>query len=173
MIPQDKQHLAVVRIREQYQNQVRSLYFFTAYFFLTLATRAYAVVEHWAKSSSVEGMGVEVALALLSVVAIPILIIRIKKLKAIDYSIPVEELIGQACRRFRPLASTLLTAGIALSLVFLIALTVDGGSWMSTPIRTLVDSHLPLLLGVLTGLVFGCAVYYVQRRKFIRSITNL
>lgn len=173
MIPQEKIALVVERIREEYRNQIRSIYIFMGYFFVMLAIKGYAVAQQLHQTSTVKGLGVEVMFTVLSVVAIPILAIRLNRLKAIDYTIDVHELADNARRRLMPLGRLVLVVAIVLVVLFFIPLLVDGWILSITSIVSLVGRQLPLFLGIVVGLLLGCAVYYVQRRKFIRFITNL
>lgn len=156
-----KECLAVRRIREQDQNQIRSFKVLVVYFSIILLVKLTQLVAHWVNGSPIDSLWSHVALLLLSVVAIPVLIVRIRRLSATDYyTTPVAELVDAAKRRYRPLVSTLLlVAGFLLLLIFFAPSIADG--------------NRAFIWGGLTGVVLGSVICYVSRRRFIRSISDL
>lgn len=158
---QEEEILAVRRIREQDQNQIRSFKIFVVYFSIMLLVKLAQLVAHWVNGSPIDSLWNNVALSLLSVVAIPVLIYRIKRLSATDYyNIPVGELVDAAKRRYRPLVGILLLVAAFLLLLILFAPSV-------------VEGNLALIWGVILGIVLGSAICYVRRRRFIQSISDL
>jgi hypothetical protein len=155
---QDEEILAVRRIREQDQNQIHSFKVLVVYFSIILLVKLIQLVTHWVSGSPIDSLWSHVALSLLSVVAIPVLIVRIRRLSATDYySIPVAELVDAAKRRYRPLVSTLLLVAGFLLLLILFAPSVAEG-------------NLTFIWGGFSGIVLGAVICYVRRRRFIRSI---
>lgn len=153
--------MTVRRIREQDQNQIRTFKVLVVYFSLLLLTKLIQLVGHWVSGSPIDSLWSCVALSILSVVAIPVLIYRIKRIGATDYyNIPVGELVDAAKRRYKPLESTLLIVAGFLLLLILFA-------------PSIADGNRAFIWGGFSGIVLGSVICYVSRRKFIRSISDL
>ncbi|WP_320054772.1 hypothetical protein [uncultured Acetobacteroides sp.] len=157
---QEEECMAVRRIREQDQKQVHSFKVLVVYFSIILLVKLIQLVSHWVNSSPIDSLWSHVALSLLSAVAIPVLIVRIRRLSATDYnSTPVAELVEAAKRRYQPLVSTLLlVAGFMLLLLFFAP--------------SLSDGNRAFIWGGFSGIMLGAVICYVERRRFIRSISN-
>ena len=155
-----KECMTVRRIREQDQNQIRTFKFLVVYFSLLLLTKLIQLVTHWVSGSPIDSLWSCVVLSIVSVVAIPVLIYRIKRLNTTDYNIPVGELVEAAKRRYRPLESTLLLVAGFLLLLILFAPSIVGDSFY-------------FILGGLFGIILGSVICYRQRTKFIRLISNV
>jgi hypothetical protein len=158
---QEEEILAVRRIREQDQNQIRTFKVLVVYFSLLLLTKMIQLVSHCVSGSPIDSLWSCVALSILSVVAIPVLIWRIRRLSATDYyNIPVGELVDAAKSRYKPLESTLLLVAGFLLLLILFA-------------PSIADGNRAFIWGGFSGIVLGSVICYVSRRKFIRSISDL
>lgn len=155
-----KECMTVRRIREQDQNQIRTFKVLVVYFSLLLLTKLIQLVVHWVSGSPIDSLWSCVALSILSVVAIPILIYRIKRIRATDYYISVNDLVDIAKKRYKPLESTLLlVAGFLLLLILFVPSIADG--------------NRAFIWGCLSGVVLGSIICYRQRTKFIRLISNV
>lgn len=166
---------AVGLIREQDKKQLRMLYVLVACFTVNLLMKASDIVASWAKQSTIRGMDVEVAFVLLSVVAIPILIFRIRGLRTIDYSDTPDVLVGNAIKRFKPMVGAVLAFAILLAVMLVAVLIADGQGPFSDALslKALLKHHLFFLLGVLMGGMVGGISCYVGRRRFIRAVKLL
>lgn len=150
----------VSRIREQDEKHTQSSKIFILYFSVTFMAKSYQLAMHWFKGSSIDSLWSNVALFVVSLIAIPVLIYRIRKMKVINYNIPVNELVKIAKKRYKPATGILILITVLLLLLVLIA-------------PSMVEGHLPFVVGGLCGIVFGSIFCYIKRKRFIRSISGL
>lgn len=145
-------------IKEQDEKQTQSFKIFILYFSVTFMAKSYQLVMYWFKGASIDSLWSNVSLAVVSLIAIPVLIYRIRKIRDINYNIPVNELVKAAKKRYKPATRMLILITVLLLLFVLIA-------------PSMVEGHLAFMIGGLCGIVFGSIFYYIKRKRFIRSIS--
>jgi hypothetical protein len=165
---------AAAAIKEQDRRFIRSLYMLTAYFGISLVGKAIAITAGYSETSTLKGLGVDVALALLFVVGIPIMLVEIRTLKRVDYTLPHDEFTTQTIKRYSfGRKSSLLGVAIAGGLIATMLLT-DGQRQVLQPsfLGAWVRQHAAILAGITVGIALGILVCHLRRQNIVRMLTQ-